>query len=314
MATFLLPIAPVHGQSVEGKPTVKVVGPLAAKEMVDALAADFAKGASSPAVDFSRIEHSGAAGRALLGGRDMMLCLGKVSEKDLGYAADRWKALAPREHTIAAQAVAIVVQPRNAIESMTLKQLQAAFSGEARDWTVFGGRRNAIRRYGLAFTDPLSGLFHEKVLSADRKQIANADHWFDHDSKAILAERRRVVAESWDVLATLRKLIQERRDLLGQLHTHVAGKVSELEEQCSQAFDKACSAISRANRSYLKSEPVHGPGWVEEEAENDEAVIALREQIGPLQETLDRLATLYHRVGRGNALTFRQREVYEQLN
>lgn len=168
MATFLLPIAPVHGQSVEGKPTVKVVGPLAAKEMVDALAVEFAKGASSPTVDFSRIEHSGAAGRALLGGRDMMLCLGKVSEKDLGHAADRWKALAPREHTIAAQAVAIVVHPRNAVESMTLKQLQAAFSGEARDWTVFGGRRNAIRRYGLAFTDPLSGLFHEKVLSAGK--------------------------------------------------------------------------------------------------------------------------------------------------
>jgi len=103
-----------------------------------------------------------------LGGRDMMLCLGKVSEKDLSYAAERWKALAPREHTIAAQAVAVVVHPRNAIESMTLKQLQAAFSGEARDWTVFGGRRNAIRRYGLAFGDPLTAMFHEKVLSAGK--------------------------------------------------------------------------------------------------------------------------------------------------
>ncbi len=168
MVTFLLPIAPVYGQAVADKPTVKIVGPLAAKEMVDALAADFTKGASSPTVDFSRIENPGAAGRALLGGRDMMLCLGKVSEKDLGYAAERWKAIAPAEHTIAAQAVAIVVHPRNAIESMTLKQLQAAFSGEARDWTVFGGRRNAIRRYALAFTDPLSGLFHEKVLSAGK--------------------------------------------------------------------------------------------------------------------------------------------------
>jgi len=164
----LLSIAPAHGQAVADRPTVKVVGPLAAKEMVDALAADFAKGASSPAVDYSRIEHSGAAGRALLGGRDMMLCLGKVSEKDLGYAAERWKALAPREHTIAAQAVAVVVHPRNAIESMTLKQLQAAFSGEASDWTVFGGRRNAIRRYGLAFGDPLTAMFHEKVLSATK--------------------------------------------------------------------------------------------------------------------------------------------------
>lgn len=169
LTAFLFPVDAIHAQADGAdKPAIRVIGPLAAKEMVNALAADFAKGASSSTVDYSRIEHSGAAGRALLGGRDMMLCLGKVSEKDLGYAAERWKALAPREHTIAAQAVAVVVHPRNAIQSMTLKQLQAAFSGEARDWTVFGGRRNAIRRYGLAFGDPLTAMFHEKVLSAGK--------------------------------------------------------------------------------------------------------------------------------------------------
>lgn len=169
LTVLLFPVDSIHAQRAGAdKPAIRVIGPLAAKEMVDALAANFAKGASSPTVDFSRIEHSGAAGRALLGGRDMMLCLGKVSEKGLGYAAKRWKALAPREHTIAAQAVAIVVHPRNAIESMTIKQLQAAFSGEARDWSVFGGRRKAIRRLGLVFGDPLSRLFHQRVLATAR--------------------------------------------------------------------------------------------------------------------------------------------------
>ncbi len=168
-----------------------------------------------------------------------------------------------------------------------------------------------VQRHNKAVSD-LTDRFEK--LEADRKQLANADDWFAHDSKAVLAERRRVVAESWDVLVTLGRLIRERKDLLQNLQAHVAGKVSDLEAQYSQAFDKACKAISRENRSYLKSEPVRAQAWVEAEAENNNAVVALREQIAPLRETLDRLATLYHRVGRGNALTFRQREVYEQLN
>jgi hypothetical protein len=168
-----------------------------------------------------------------------------------------------------------------------------------------------VQRHNKALSD-LSQRFEK--LAADRKQLANADDWFGHDSKAVLAERRRVVAESWDVLVTLGKLDQERKDLLQQLHDHVAGKVSDLEAQYNQAFDKACKAISRENRSYLKAEPVRAQAWVESEAENGDTVVALRERIAPLQEALDRLATLYHRVGRGSALTFRQREVYEQLN
>ena len=168
-----------------------------------------------------------------------------------------------------------------------------------------------VQRHNKALND-LTERFEK--LALDREELNRADHWFDHDSNAVLAERRRVVAESWDVLVTLRKLVQERRDLLDQLHTHVAGKVSDLEEQYSQAFDTAVKAISRENRSYLKAEPVRGPAWVETEAENDGAVVAKRKQISPLQDVLSKLRSLYHRAGQNNALTFRQREVYEQLN
>ena len=153
-----------------------------------------------------------------------------------------------------------------------------------------------------------------ETLAADRKQLANADNWFAHDSQAVLTERRRVVAESWDVLVTLRKLIQERKDLLQQLLAHVAGKISGLDEQYGQAFDSARKAISRANRDYLKSEPVRAQAWVEAEADSDDAVVAVREQIAPLQAIFRVLESAYHRAGCGNALTVRQREVYEQLN
>lgn len=168
-----------------------------------------------------------------------------------------------------------------------------------------------VQRHNKALSD-LTQRFEK--LARDREELNRADHWFDHDSKAVLAERRRVVAESWDVLVTLRKLIQERRDLLDQLHTHVAGEISDLEEQYSQAFDKAIKAIGRANAAYLKEEPVRGPAWVEAEADSDDAVVAVRAQTAPLQAIFRVLESAYHRAGRGNALTVRQREVYEQLN
>jgi chromosome segregation ATPase len=168
-----------------------------------------------------------------------------------------------------------------------------------------------VQRHNKALSD-LTERFEK--LARDREEINRADHWFTHDSKAVLAERRRVVAESWDVLVTLRKLIQERKELFQQLLAHVTGKVSDLHEQFGQAFDNARKAISRANRDYLKAEPVHAQAWVEAEAENDDAVIALREQIAPLQDVLTGLSSAYHRAGCGNSLTVRQREVYDQLN
>ncbi|MBN2583493.1 MAG: hypothetical protein JXL80_10525 [Planctomycetes bacterium] len=169
----------------------------------------------------------------------------------------------------------------------------------------------AVQRHNKALRN-LTERF--KTLTGDREALNRADQWFDHDSQAVLNERRRVVAESWDVLVALGRLIRDRHDLLLQLQGHVADKISDLEQQYGQAFDKAHKAISRENRSYLKAEPVRGPAWAEAEAENDEAVVALRDQITPLRDTLNRLASAYHRANRNSALIFRQREVYEQLN
>jgi len=162
--------AHARGQAttVSNEPIIHVVGPLAVKEMVEALAVEFTTAKTPITLEYVRIDNPGAAASALVVGQDLMFCLGKVAERDLGYAKGRWKAIAPKEHIVAAQAVAIVVHERSPVESLTLKQLKAVFSGEAKDWAIFGGPRRAIRRYGLGFGDPLMSLFHEKVLSAGK--------------------------------------------------------------------------------------------------------------------------------------------------
>jgi ABC-type phosphate transport system substrate-binding protein len=147
---------------------VRIVGPLAAKEMVEAIAAEFGKTGVPITLDYQRIDIPSVAAGALLAGRELMLSVGKLTEKDVSYSAARWKALAAGEHVIGARAVAIVVHERNPIDSLSLEQVGTIFSGAAREWSSFGGARSAIRCYGLAFGDPLTAVFHGRVLSAAR--------------------------------------------------------------------------------------------------------------------------------------------------
>lgn len=168
-----------------------------------------------------------------------------------------------------------------------------------------------VQRHNKSLSD-LAERFEK--LARDREELERTDQWFDHESKAVMAERRRVVAESWDVLVTLRKLLQDRRDVLQQMQDHIVDQIDSLEEQYNQVLDSARKTLSRQHREYLESEPVHGPAWIEQQAENDNAVAAVSEQIVPLRSVLGKLQTLYHRVGPNSALTFRQREMFEQLN
>jgi hypothetical protein len=99
----------------------------------------------------------------------MVLTMGRITDKDLNYGSkDGWKKLAPQEYALGARAAAVVVHARNPVDSLTMDQLQSVFSGKAAEWKVFGGESKPIRRYGLPQTDPLSVLFHDKVLPVVR--------------------------------------------------------------------------------------------------------------------------------------------------
>jgi len=151
-------------------------------------------------------------------------------------------------------------------------------------------------------------------LARDREMVAKADHWFDRDSKAVLAEHRRVLAESWDSLVTLRTLLQDRQDVLRELEGHVSNKIDALRERHDQAFDNVRKALARQHRRYLKAEPIRGRAYIDSLAEENEAVVELQQQVSQMREALNALKAKHYPMGQGAALTCRQREVYEQLN
>ncbi|QNN21809.1 hypothetical protein HED60_05820 [Planctomycetales bacterium ZRK34] len=151
-------------------------------------------------------------------------------------------------------------------------------------------------------------------LAEDRHIIADADHWFAHDADTVVTERRRIMAESWDVLVALRRLLDDRADLLNHVEAHMADIAHGLAEELEEALYDARGSLQRKHRQYLKAEPVHGPAYIAAQAESDETVVALREHADQWEQALSSLQSLRHRNEQRAALTFCQREVYEHLN
>jgi len=82
---------------------------------------------------------TGAQGR-----RELLLLADKPSGRALELHGEKWNALGPdgtgpAEYVLAGRAVAIIVNPTNKLESLTVGQIQAIFAGEVDDWAVIGG-------------------------------------------------------------------------------------------------------------------------------------------------------------------------------
>lgn len=153
------------------------------------------------------------------------------------------------------------------------------------------------------------------ALAEARDALNRDDDWSGHDAEAIIVERRRVVAESWDVLVLLRRWAEERMALTRKIDAHIGGQMDELTERHDAAFSAVHEKLERDNRRYLKTTPHLARPWITDQAEADEEVSNLRQQI----DALDQVRQGYHSIRRHleqsqNHLTFRQREVFASLN
>lgn len=151
-------------------------------------------------------------------------------------------------------------------------------------------------------------------LADDRKAINSPDKWVGQDSNVVVAERRRLVTESWDALVALRRALDEREELLGKLESHIRGKLASLRQQQEEAFDEARKALVRKHHDYLKSEPVRGQAYVSSLAENDDAVAELRRQAMALTQVMHAVQSAKYKAGHNTPVTIRQREVFDCLN
>ncbi|MCL2645572.1 MAG: substrate-binding domain-containing protein [Phycisphaerales bacterium] len=164
---------------VASKP-MRAIGPLATKEMLETLATEYSK-VNGTKLDYRRMDSATNSASGLLSGQELALCFGQVNDYSLGANKARWNALRPEMHILGARCIAMVVHPRNPIESLSFDQLQAIYSGKINNWKALGGEDKPIRLYGLELSDPLTKLFRDKT----RITTNNVPYTRKKDSDAI---------------------------------------------------------------------------------------------------------------------------------
>lgn len=73
----------------------------------------------------------------------------------------------PKEHTVAQDALSIVVNPTNPIKELTLAQLKDIYTGKVKNWKDLGGADMAIVANGRESSSGTYGFFLEHVLNKE---------------------------------------------------------------------------------------------------------------------------------------------------
>ncbi len=168
VALLVLSCAQVMAENHFTQSEVRIAGPGELKAFATALFTEFNKTNHQAALNFKSVQRTREAAFALLSNRDMVMVWGKVDPSLLGRQQGRWQAVQPVADIIGAQAISIIVHQRNRLKTLSKEQLQSLFSPRARKWSEFGGQKKTIHKHGLSRADPISLMFHDRVLPPTR--------------------------------------------------------------------------------------------------------------------------------------------------
>lgn len=115
----------------------------------------------------------------------------RITEEEL--AAARQAGFDPHEFTIARDAIAIIVNPRNPVSNLTLQQLSRIYRGEINNWSELGGEDREIVRLSRETNSGSHLFFLESVVrmgEMDNNAIFSASTLLLPSSEGIIAEVR----------------------------------------------------------------------------------------------------------------------------
>jgi ABC-type phosphate transport system substrate-binding protein len=120
--------------------------------------------------------------------RELLVLADKPSTRAMELHGEKWNSLSvgkdgqpngtgPKEHMIAGRAVAIIVNPANKLEFLTLGQIEAIFQGDVDDWAIIGGTELTapagpggqpgtldIHAFGLYAREPATAIFEKEAV------------------------------------------------------------------------------------------------------------------------------------------------------
>jgi phosphate transport system substrate-binding protein len=113
--------------------------------------------------------------------------------KDEEMADAQANGIEPIEHTIARDAIAVIVNPQNPVTELTLQQIADIYSGKFSNWSEVGGEDRPIVRLSRETNSGTHVYFLETVLrlgNSDDKTLFSTDTLLLPSSEGIIAEVR----------------------------------------------------------------------------------------------------------------------------
>lgn len=115
----------------------------------------------------------------------------QIKEEEIDEA--QANGVEPVEHTIARDAIAVIVNPENPVGQLTLKQISDIYSGKYSNWTEVGGEDRPIVRLSRETNSGTHVYFLETVLrlgNSDDETLFSTDTLLLPSSEGIIAELR----------------------------------------------------------------------------------------------------------------------------
>jgi phosphate transport system substrate-binding protein len=115
----------------------------------------------------------------------------KIKQEEMDQA--NANGVEPVEHVIARDAIAVIVNPKNPVSELTLKQISAMYSGKINNWSEVGGEDRPIVRLSRETNSGTHVYFLETVLRLglkDDKTLFSTDTLLLPSSEGIIAEVR----------------------------------------------------------------------------------------------------------------------------
>ncbi len=135
---------------------------------------------------------SGTGIAALVNGTvDLANASRKIKNEEIEQA--QANGFQPVEHIIARDAIAVIVNPENPVNKLTLQQISDIYSGKIKNWSEVGGEDRPIVRLSRETNSGTHVYFLETVLrlgESDNKTLFSTDTLLLHSSEGIINEIR----------------------------------------------------------------------------------------------------------------------------
>lgn len=155
---------------------------------------------------------------------------------------------------------------------------------------------------------------HGKLVEG-RKRMVDVAVWADAKLDDVLAERSRLVCETWEWLQNVHAALVEREAVLNKAEGVIAALLTDLHERRRETVARLNKTMAKTKRECIEANPARGAGHFTDLLNSDDEMVAIDEQLAKLHSCIQWVVDRRIRamIDRSTLLMRQQEEVFKRL-